>query len=61
MRYLVMAGKYVSNIQAVARQPPISTIEELLWLLFSVGFAPGSTGFASQIMPILRILCYNGS
>jgi hypothetical protein len=55
-RYLVTA-----SIQAVGRQPPIAILEELLGSVFSVGYALGSTGFAKQIMPILRILCYNGS
>jgi hypothetical protein len=34
-----MAGKYVNNIQAIARQPPI-TIE----VVFSVGSDPGLHG-----------------
>jgi hypothetical protein len=30
MRCLVTAGKHVNNIRAIARQPPITTIEKLL-------------------------------
>jgi hypothetical protein len=41
MRCLVTAGKHINNIQAIARQPPITTIEELLRAVFSVGSAPG--------------------
>jgi hypothetical protein len=40
MCYLVAVGKHVNYIRAVARQPPITTIEELLEAVFSVGFAP---------------------
>jgi hypothetical protein len=36
-----MASKHVNNIQDVARQPSIATIEELLGSMFSVGFARG--------------------
>jgi hypothetical protein len=36
---LVAAGKHVNNIQAVVRQPPITTIEKLLDEVFSVGSA----------------------
>jgi hypothetical protein len=38
---LVTAGKHVNNIRAIARQPPITTIEERLGAVFSVGSAPG--------------------
>jgi hypothetical protein len=37
---LVTAGKHVNNNRAVARQPPITTIEELLEAVFSVESAP---------------------
>jgi hypothetical protein len=40
MRCLVTAGKRVSNIRAIARQPPITTIEGLLEAVFTVGSAP---------------------
>jgi hypothetical protein len=39
MHCLVTAGKHVNNIRALARQPPITTIE-LLGAVFSVGSAP---------------------
>jgi hypothetical protein len=38
---LVTAGKHVKNIRAVARQPPMTTIEELLEAMFPLGFLPG--------------------
>jgi hypothetical protein len=41
MRCLVTAGKHVNNIRAIARQPTIITIEELLGPVFFVGSAPG--------------------
>jgi hypothetical protein len=34
---LVAAGKHVNDIQAVARQPPITTIEKLMEAVFTVG------------------------
>jgi hypothetical protein len=37
MHYSVMAGKHVNNICAIARQLLITTIEELLEAVFSVG------------------------
>jgi hypothetical protein len=37
MRCLVVGGKHVSDIRAVARQPPITTIEKLLEAVFGVG------------------------
>jgi hypothetical protein len=37
---LVTTGKHVNNIRDIARQPPITTIRELLEAVFSVGFAP---------------------
>jgi hypothetical protein len=40
MRCLVTAGKHVNNIRAVARQPPITTIEKQLVAAFSVGTNP---------------------
>jgi hypothetical protein len=39
-----MTGKYVNKIQAIARQPPITTIEGLLEAVFSVWSAPGPYG-----------------
>jgi hypothetical protein len=39
MRCLIMAGKRVNNIQAIARQPPIRT-EEMLGKMISVGSGP---------------------
>jgi hypothetical protein len=36
---MVTAGKHVTDIRAIARQPPITT-EELLEAVFSVGAAP---------------------
>jgi hypothetical protein len=36
----VTAGKHVNDIRATARQPPISTIEEMLGAVFTVGSAP---------------------
>jgi hypothetical protein len=41
MRCLVTVGKHVNNVLAIARQPSISTIEELLGTVFVVGSAPG--------------------
>jgi hypothetical protein len=38
---LVTAFKHINNIRAIARQPPITTTEELLKAVFSAGFAPG--------------------
>jgi hypothetical protein len=40
MSCLVMASKHVYNIQAIARKPPITTIEGLLEAVFSVGSTP---------------------
>jgi hypothetical protein len=40
VRCLVTAGKHVNNIQAIATQPPITIIDELLKAVFSVGYAP---------------------
>jgi hypothetical protein len=40
MRCLVKACKHVNDILAVARQPPITTIEGLLKVVFPVGSAP---------------------
>jgi hypothetical protein len=40
MRCLVAAGKHVDDIQAIAEQPPITTIEKLLEAVFSVGSSP---------------------
>jgi hypothetical protein len=37
---LVVAGKHVNDIRTVVRQPPITTIEELLEAVFSVESAP---------------------
>jgi hypothetical protein len=37
---LVTAGKHVKNIRAIARQPPITKIEELLKAVFSAGSGP---------------------
>jgi hypothetical protein len=39
MRCLVTAGKHVNDTRAVARQPPVTTVEGLLEAVFSVGFA----------------------
>jgi hypothetical protein len=39
MRCLVAAGKHLDDIQSVARQPPMTTIEGLLDVVFSVGSA----------------------
>jgi hypothetical protein len=39
MGCLVAVGKQVNSIRAIARQPPITTVEELLKAVFSVGFA----------------------
>jgi hypothetical protein len=39
MPCLATAGKHFNNIQAIAKQPPI-TIEKLLETVFSVGSAP---------------------
>jgi hypothetical protein len=41
MRCLVAAGKPVNDIWAIARQPPIATIEEQLEAVFSIGSFPG--------------------
>jgi hypothetical protein len=40
VRCLVTAGKHVNNIRAIARNPPITTIEGLLKAVFSVSSAP---------------------
>jgi hypothetical protein len=40
MLCLVTAGKHVNSIQAVARQPPITTAERFLEEVFFVGSAP---------------------
>jgi hypothetical protein len=40
MRCLVSADKHVNDIRAIARQPPITTMEKLLEVVFSVGSAP---------------------
>jgi hypothetical protein len=40
MRCLVVAAKHVNDIRAVAKQPPMATIEGLLEAVFSIGFAP---------------------
>jgi hypothetical protein len=40
MHCLVTAVKHVNNILAIARQPPIRTIEELLGAMFFVGSSP---------------------
>jgi hypothetical protein len=40
MRCLVTASKHVNDIRIIVRQPPITTIEELLEAVFSVGSAP---------------------
>jgi hypothetical protein len=40
MYCLVMVGKHVTDIRAIARQPPIATIEGLSEAMFSVGSAP---------------------
>jgi hypothetical protein len=40
MRCLVAAGKHVSNIRAIARQPPMTKIRKLLEAVSSVGSAP---------------------
>jgi hypothetical protein len=37
---LVPAGKHVNDIQTIAKQPPITTTEELLVAVFSVGSSP---------------------
>jgi hypothetical protein len=37
MRCFVMASKHVNDIQAIARQSPIATMEKLLETVFSVG------------------------
>jgi hypothetical protein len=37
---LIAAGKHVNDIQAVARQPPPTTMEKLLEVVFSVGSSP---------------------
>jgi hypothetical protein len=36
MRCLVTAAKHVNNIRAIARQPPVTTIEGMLKRMFSV-------------------------
>jgi hypothetical protein len=40
MHYLVTAGKHVNDIRAIARQPPIKTMEKPLEVVFSVGSDP---------------------
>jgi hypothetical protein len=40
MGCLVAPGKHVTDIRAIARKPPITTIEKLLEAVFSVGSAP---------------------
>jgi hypothetical protein len=40
MHFLVKASKHINDIQAIARQLPVTTIEELLEAVFSVGAAP---------------------
>jgi hypothetical protein len=40
MRCLVTVDKHVNNIRAIARQPPLTTIEKLLEAVFSVGSTP---------------------
>jgi hypothetical protein len=40
MRCLVAAGKHVNDIRVIARQLPITTIEKLLEVVFSVESAP---------------------
>jgi hypothetical protein len=37
---MVLTGKHVNNIRAIATQPPITTIEGLLEAMSFVGFAP---------------------
>jgi hypothetical protein len=37
MHCLVAADRHINSIRAVSRQPPITTIEALLELVFSVG------------------------
>jgi hypothetical protein len=39
MHCLVTAGKYVNDIRAIARQPPVTTTEGYLEAMFSVGTA----------------------
>jgi hypothetical protein len=39
MHCLVAVGKHSNDIQAIARQPPITTIEKLLEVVFSFGYA----------------------
>jgi hypothetical protein len=39
--FLVTVGKHVNSIRAIARQPIITTIEEVLGAVLSVGSAPG--------------------
>jgi hypothetical protein len=40
MRCLLTAGKHVNDIQAIARQPPETTIKGMLEAVISVGSAP---------------------
>jgi hypothetical protein len=40
MRCFVTAARHVNDIQATARQQPITTIERMLEAVFSVGSAP---------------------
>jgi hypothetical protein len=40
MLCLVVTGKHVNDIQVIARQPTITTIEKLMEAGFSVGFDP---------------------
>jgi hypothetical protein len=40
MRYLVTAGKHISNTRAIARQPPTTEVDGLSEAMFSVRSAP---------------------
>jgi hypothetical protein len=42
MRCLVVVGKHVNDIWAVARQQPVTTIEKLLEAVFLLGSPQGS-------------------
>jgi hypothetical protein len=53
MPYLVAASKHVNDIRAIARQPHITTIEELLEEEFSVGFAPRL--YSEDLRPAERV------
>jgi hypothetical protein len=37
---LVMAGKHVNSIRAIARQPPITAVDGLFEAVFSIGCVP---------------------